>query len=269
MELSEIQNQLKKEKVKPPNKRDSSFSSINPTSRKIQKNFRIGGIKQSDQGSIINKVGELQKFMIEFKSKFFTRESRISTMLHEGLEMNMMAQMLSRTAITKSVSNYTGQIGTKSKFMLYNRIQELQKLNNDLLAELRMMNAKLMDSQIYSESVKSPPNLKTDRSKSFTASKDYSDTIHRRACSQFNDPNIERKLLQGKVVALTKQLERMKQNQSMIENHQEYFNQPKISYISSCIDDFLSAMSLLQSGVLNSNNTIEDIRNDIEVKKAA
>eukprot|EP01022_Parablepharisma_sp_SALTPOND_P010677 TRINITY_DN143_c0_g1_i3.p1 TRINITY_DN143_c0_g1~~TRINITY_DN143_c0_g1_i3.p1 ORF type:complete len:2692 (-),score=482.76 TRINITY_DN143_c0_g1_i3:13202-21277(-) len=302
LELSDIRVHLKKDLPKSPIRKDVSPAIKGVQPRMGQSMGRGGSIPrrtEPQQPEIIDKIRHMEDAMRKFKSSLLKREQVIATLVTSATEGNVLAQKVADSAeyfastekhqyLRPQSRGLEGDDETDTKPVLHRRVQELQKLNNELLAELRATNKKLMDAKFEKdrmvEKMHSSTGVASEPMKAWkTVGQGFfapppSKPAERRGYSQPREPEweIEKRELKAKLTVLSKELDKTAQNQDrkFLEAKAEYRKKldaysGKLSTASSCVSKFLSAMQKLQVGVMKRDDlNMERLRKDFEAQKA-
>ena len=269
LELANISGHLKKHWEKALIKSNLSPSSRNQQPKIIQIGNRSGSIGQPEiVSTIFDRISNLEKSMLNFKNSFMSRESQLMEVVNNGIEANTLAQKAIESVERQASIKPIESTEMDTKPILYNRIQELQKLNNELLTELRTANKKLMNAKLEQDRLKDKVEATFDSN---------AIKVGRRGHSQprKQDEDLEKRQLNAKLVILSKELEETNQahEEKLIEVKTEYRKKldeclVRLSHASNCVNKFLNAMQNLQLAVVRRDErNMEKLRNEFEVQK--
>lgn len=245
----------------------------------------------------------MEDSMEKFKTSLLKREQLITSLVATATEGNIVAQKLIEQNSANSSKDHSmitheylkpqvhdineSEDETDMKPVLYKRVQELQKLNNDLLAELRVTNKKLMDMKYEKDRLverihttnspisNDPINAwRTTPSNFFVPPKPN----ERRGTSIPRETELEaeKKELSAKVNVLSRELEKSNVHidtkiSEMKADYQKKIDQlvMKLNNASGTINRFLSAMQKLQMGVMkHDESNMEKLRKEFEMQKS-
>jgi len=274
LELSDIRVSLKKDAGKSSQQRDTLLASSSYQLKAIPTRGS-SGTRKTDTG-ILDKIYHLERSMEKFKGVFIRRESSLMELVTNATEANLIAQKANEGLIGQKASEGRPESrgsqpedgGTDTKPILYSRIKELQRLNNELLGELRAANTKLL-------------SVKFDKDKGeseLVESKTWTQPgIQRRGYSQSRETDVEaeKRQLNAKLIILNKELEKSNQMHEgkIIEIKTDYRKKldvylMKLANASNCVNKFLVAMQKLQMGVVNRDeHNMDKLRNEFEMQK--
>ena len=144
------------------------------------------------------------------------------------------------------------------------RIQELQKLNNDLMNELRNTSRRLMEYRIKDDKKKS--RIKSTHLK-------QNDSLYENSYQEKNE-SMESKELKAKLNILRKELEKTDKIQTntissikaeCIKQNNEYFKE--ITKVSDCLNNFIHVMKKVQLQILNNDPNTNQLHSEFEEEK--
>ncbi len=248
----------------------------------------------------------MEDCLAHFRSSLFHREQLINGLITTTTEGNVAAQRLVDVLSQKpgGVVRNPPYIGdpdeeTDTRPVLHKRIQDLQKENDSLIAELHAANKKLMDTKFERDrlveklttgSSVSEPIVAWKTAQNFYNPKAAALPGRQRGHSQPREDSRgwekERCELLARVQVLTRELDKTgkaEENKrteyadlvvSLYDREKEEIRKKsetyvaKLAYTSGCIQRFLSAMQKLQVGVMKKERNIDSLKKDFESSKS-
>eukprot|EP00826_Nyctotherus_ovalis_P066894 TRINITY_DN9940_c0_g3_i1.p1 TRINITY_DN9940_c0_g3~~TRINITY_DN9940_c0_g3_i1.p1 ORF type:complete len:986 (+),score=324.99 TRINITY_DN9940_c0_g3_i1:483-3440(+) len=249
LELSDIGALLKEGAV-----RASSYTPKKYPSESIPSILNVGGGEiRRERPEVLERVFALQESMANFKSEFCSREFLIIEVVDTADEVSLMLRKLSAAEFS--------QPEIDSKASLYKRIQELQRVNSELSAKLRI------DAPLS----RNIPKLERYISLSAGQEKSLTDTPNTSLILQetIRVKDTEKEQLSEHIQILTKSLERIRQGHEerlkdlkarYRDKLDNYLN--KLSCASSCVNNFLLALEKVEG------SPYREEQENFEVEKA-
>ena len=221
------------------------------------------------QPDIYEKLHNMKRDMNKFKNSLMFRDSFIENIAAKVSSEEKQQHEFLRPRIIEEDTTSTTTI-------LHKRIQDLQKQNNELASELRIINKKISSAKFENE--RNEFALRRDDDKSQKSNEGfYAPVEKKRGYSQSRDQSKEDiRELSAKLNVLNKELEKTRQihEAKVLELKAEYKKRlsiylSKLSMSSICIGQFLTSMQNLQMGVVkHDDKNIEALRNEFEHQKS-
>lgn len=237
---------------------------------RLKKTHTAGqGVQQTEL--VLEKVNGLQKSFGRFKSNFVEREFCVAEVDNTVTEL-VIALFKPPKAPECKCACCSAEHEDQAKAALQRRVHELQRLNNELLVELRTMNARLMAAKLAAQ--ETSPGRCLEHAVCRRCNFSDAQTAAVFECSQLSESreDMEKKQLKEKIFILSKELEAVRENsESRLAEYRKKLDTYllKLSRASNCINRFLLAMQAFQAAVLKQeSHNMEQLRSDFEMEKA-